>query len=414
MPVDEQSWMRLAAALGIGLLIGIERERRKGEGPARAVAGVRSFAVVSLLGAVSMMLGEALLLAVAAAGVAALAAVGYARTLRQDPGLTTEIALLLTLLLGALAMREPPLAAALGAGVAILLAARDRIHHFVRRVLTEQELNDALVLAAATLVILPLVPDRHIGPYDAINPRNAWTIVVLMLAIGAAGHVAMRTLGPRFGLAAAGLASGFVSSTATIGSMGERVRGDPALLVPAAAGAVLSTVATILQMVVVLAAASIDTLRALALPLLCAGATAVAYGVLATLRAANHDAPENSDHGRAFSPATALIFALAISGVTLISAALVDWLGTAGLIAAAAFTGFADTHATAASAGSLVSSGTITTTQAALPILIGLSTNTISKIGVAVASGGRHFAMQVVPGLLLTVAAAWLGWLIAS
>jgi uncharacterized membrane protein (DUF4010 family) len=414
MPVDEQAWMRLAVALGIGLLIGIERERRKGEGPARAVAGIRSFAVVSLLGAVSMMLGETLLLAVATAGVAALVAIGYARTLRQDPGLTTEIALLLTLLLGALAMREPPLAAGLAAGVAILLAAREHMHHFVRRVLTAHELNDALVLAAATLVVLPLVPDRHIGPYDAINPRSAWTIVVLMLAIGAAGHVAMRSLGPRFGLAAAGLASGFVSSTATIGSMGERVRRNPALLLPAAAGAVLSSVATILQMAVILAAASIDTLRTLALPLLCAGAAAVAYGVLFTLRTARHDAPENTDHGRAFSPSTALLFALAISGVTLLSAALVDWLGTAGLIAAAAVTGFADAHATTASAASLVSSGTITTTQAALPILLGLTTNTVSKIVVAFASGGRLFAMQVVPGLLLTVAAAWMGWLAAD
>ncbi|MDP1535289.1 MAG: MgtC/SapB family protein, partial [Rubrivivax sp.] len=235
--------MRLGVALGIGLLIGIERERRKGEGPARAIAGVRTFAVVSLLGAVSVMIGEAMLLAVAAAGLAVLIAIGYARTLKQDPGLTTEIALLLTLLLGALAMREPLLAAGLGAGVAILLAARDYMHHFVRRVLTAQELNDALVLAAATLVVLPLIPDRHIGPYNAINPHTAWTIVVLMLAIGAAGHVALRTLGPRYGLAAAGLASGFVSSTATIGSMGERASREPALLAPAVAGAVLSTVA---------------------------------------------------------------------------------------------------------------------------------------------------------------------------
>ncbi len=406
--------MRLTVALGIGLLIGIERERRKGEGPARGVAGIRSFAVASLLGAVSMMLGETLLLAVAAAGVAALAAIGYARTLKQDPGLTTEIALLLTLLLGALAMREPPLAAGLAVGVAILLAARDHIHHFVRRVLTTRELNDALVLSAATLIVLPLVPDRHIGPYDAINPRSAWTIVVLMLAIGAAGHVALRTLGPRFGLAAAGLASGFVSSTATIGSMGSRVRRDPALLVPAAAGAVLSTVATILQMAAILAAASLDTLRALALPLLCAGAAAVAYGALFTLLTANHDAPENADHGRAFSPGTALLFALAISGVTLLSAALVDRLGTAGLIAAAALTGLADAHATTASAGSLVSSETVTAAQAALPVLIGLSSNTVSKIVVAFASGGTRFAMQVVPGLLLTVAAAWLGWLVAD
>lgn len=414
MPVDEQSWMRLAVALGIGLLIGIERERRKGDDPTRATAGVRTFAVVSLLGAVSMMVGETVLLAVATAGVAVLAAIGYARTLKQDPGLTTEIAMLLTLLLGALAMREPPLAAALAVGVAILLAARQRMHHFVRRVLTEQELNDALVLAAATLVVLPLIPDRHIGPYAAINPRTAWTIVVLMLAIGAAGHIAMRTLGPRFGLAAAGLASGFVSSTATIGSMGERARNDPALLPPAVAGAVLSTVATILQAAAVLAAASLDTLRALALPLACAGITAVAYGALYTLRSARHEAPERKDHGRAFNPGTALLFALAISGVTLLSAALVDWLGRTGLLAAAALTGLADAHSTAASAASLAASGTISAADAVLPVLLGLTTNTVSKTVVAFASGGARYALQVVPGLALTIGAAWLGWLLSA
>ncbi len=405
--------MRVGVALGIGLLIGIERERRKGEGPARAIAGVRTFAVVSLLGAVSVMIGEAMLLAVAAAGLAVLIAIGYARTLKQDPGLTTEIALLLTLLLGALAMREPLLAAGLGAGVAILLAARDYMHHFVRRVLTAQELNDALVLAAATLVVLPLIPDRHIGPYNAINPHTAWTIVVLMLAIGAAGHVALRTLGPRYGLAAAGLASGFVSSTATIGSMGERASREPALLAPAVAGAVLSTVATIMLVVAILAAASMDTLRAMTVPLLCAGTTAIAYGVLFTMRAADHNVPEQAHIGRAFSPGTALLFALAISGVTLLSAALVDWMGSGGLIAAAALTGFADAHSTAASAASLVASATITTNQATLPILLGLTTNTVSKIVVAFVSGGRRYAMQVVPGLLLTVIAAWLGWLLA-
>lgn len=404
----------MAVALGIGLLIGIERERRKGEGPARAIAGVRTFAVVSLLGAVSVMIGEAMLLAVAAAGLAVLIAIGYARTLKQDPGLTTEIALLLTLLLGALAVREPLLAAGLGAGVAILLAARDYMHHFVRRVLTAQELNDALVLAAATLVVLPLIPDRHIGPYNAINPHTAWTIVVLMLAIGAAGHVAMRTLGPRYGLAAAGLASGFVSSTATIGSMGERASRDPALLAPAVAGAVLSTVATILQVVAILATASMDTLREMVLPLACAGAAAIAYGAFFTLRAASHDAPEQVQLGRAFNPGTALLFALAVSGITLLSAALVDWMGTGGLIAAAALTGFADAHSTAASAASLAASATITATQATLPVLLGLTTNTVSKIVVAFASGGVRYALQVVPGLLLTIAAAWLGWMFAG
>jgi uncharacterized membrane protein (DUF4010 family) len=413
IPVDEQSWYRLGIALGIGLLIGIERERRKGRGAIRAEAGMRTFAAVALLGAVTVLLGGELLLAVAICGVAILAAIGYHRGQQQDPGMTTEIALILTLLLGALAMHEPPLAAALGAGVAILLAARSRLHHFARRVLTEREFNDALVLAAATLVVLPLIPDRHIGPLEAINPHTTWAIVVLMLGIGAAGHIALRALGPRFGLSIAGFASGFVSSAATIGSMGTRARSNPALLRAATSGAVLSTVSTIVQMAAVLAATSLETLRALALPLACAGAAAVAYGMLFMFRNLQEPGDTEHDPGRAFSFTTALLFALTITAVVFASAAIVAWLGAGGLVAAAAVTGLADAHSTAISVGSLVAAGKISVAESTLPILLGLTTNTVTKIVIALLNGGGRFAAQVIPGLLLTIGAAWLGWMLS-
>lgn len=412
MPIDEQAWYRLAIALGIGLLIGIERERRKGEGPMRAVAGMRTFAVVALLGAICVLLGDEILLAVIAAGVAVLTAIGYYRTLKDDPGLTTEIALLLTLLLGALAMREPVLAAGLAAGVAILLAARSRMHHFARRVLTEREFNDALVLAAATLVVLPLIPDRYVGPYAAINPRITWTIVILMLAIGAAGHIALRLLGPRYGLAVAGFASGFVSSTATVSSMGQRARQNPEWLRAAAAGAILSTLSTVLQMAAVLAVTSLDALRALMWPLLWAGTAAVGYGALFMLGTAQPPAGGSENRGNAFSFRTALLFALSITAIMFASAAIVAWLGAPGLIPAAAITGFADAHATAFSAGSLVNSQTISATQATIPILLGLTTNTVTKIVLAWTNGGNRYAALVIPGLVFMISAAWLGWLL--
>jgi uncharacterized membrane protein (DUF4010 family) len=287
------------------------------------------------------------------------------------------------------------------------------MHHFARQVLTEGEFNDALMLAAATLVVLPLIPDRYIGPFSAINPHVAWTIVILMMAIGAAGHIALRLLGPRYGLAVAGFAAGFVSSAATIGSMGEQARQSPALLRPAVAGAVLSTVATVVQMTVLLAATSLDTLRTLALPLASAGLVAVAYGVVFMLRTADEPAPEGSDSGRAFSFRTALLFALTITGVMFASAAIVAWLGAAGLVPAAGVAGFADAHAIAVSIGALAAAQKISVAEAAIPILVALSTNTITKIALAVINGGGRYALQVVPGLLLTIAAAWLGWLLA-
>ncbi len=145
-------------AFGIGLLIGVERERRKGKGPQRAAAGIRTFAIAGLLGAACFQLGGVVLVAVGILALAGFIALSYLRTQQVDPGLTTESALLLTLVLGALAMREPALASAVAVGVTILLAARTSLHRFVRTVLTEQELHDALVLAAAIVVVLPLMP----------------------------------------------------------------------------------------------------------------------------------------------------------------------------------------------------------------------------------------------------------------
>src|SRR5215471_7797205 len=114
MPLDQHPVLRLAIALGIGLLVGAERELRKGTGPSRSAAGVRTFALTSLVGGVSLLVGGELLVAIAAASVAAFSAVAYGRTARRDPGLTSEIALFATLLLGALAIRQPALAAGLG------------------------------------------------------------------------------------------------------------------------------------------------------------------------------------------------------------------------------------------------------------------------------------------------------------
>ena len=125
MPDLASVLLNLVAALGIGLLIGAERERRKGGGPARAPAGIRTFTISSLAGAASVMVGGAAMLAVTVTGVAALTAIAYLRSRSDDPGLTTEIALILTALLGGLAMQQPALAAGMAVGLAALLAARD-------------------------------------------------------------------------------------------------------------------------------------------------------------------------------------------------------------------------------------------------------------------------------------------------
>jgi len=401
--------LNVAVAFGIGLLIGVERERRKGEGPSRSPAGLRTFTVTSLAGAISFIVGGEMLLAIATLGVIVLTAVAYWRGHEDDPGLTTEIALIVTAMLGGLSMQKPALAAGLAVTVAVLLAARSKLHRFVRSVLTEGELNDALIFAGATLVVLPLVPDRPMGPYGALNPHSIWILVILVMAIGAAGYVAVRLLGARFGLPVAGLASGFISSTATIGAMGTRVAKTTDLLAAAVAGAVLSTIATIVQLALVLAATSTATLRALSAPLICAGLAAIVYGMVFTVRALQQKTESEARDGRAFSLSTALGFALTLSVILVASAALREWFGEMGIIVAAALAGFVDMHSAAISVASLVASGKMSATDAVFPILAGLSTNTMSKMALAGISGGRSFALRVIPGLIVVALAAWVG-----
>ncbi len=400
---------KFAAVLGIGLLIGAERERRKGEGPSRSPAGIRTFMIASLAGGVSWAVGGMPLLAVTFLGVAGLCAVGYMRAGEQDPGLTTETALLLTVLLGGFALKDPMMASALAVTVAIALMARARLHHFIRDVLSEEELTDALIFAAAALVVLPLVPDRYLGPFNAINPRTIWKIVILIMSISAGGHIAVRWLGPRFGLPLAGLASGFVSSIATIASMGALVRKDPQISRPAVAAAVLSTVATVTQLGVVLAATSWRVFSVLKVPLLAAGFAAIIYGALLTFRNIRQGTPDSLQMGRVFSLKTTFIFAATIALVQLVSAALDFRFGKSGVMAAAAVAGFADTHSPAVAVASLAASGKLVADDSVLPILAGLTTNTVTKMLVAVSSGGRRFAWQIIPGLIFVILAAWLG-----
>ena len=400
-------WHGFAVALGIGLLIGLERERSKGDGPTRRPAGIRTFALASLLGAVATHLGGTILLAVATAGIITLTALSYLRSHDTDRGLTTEIGLVAAPLLGALAMAEPLLAAGLAAAVAVVFAAKVPLHGFVKGALTDAEVKDGLIFAIATLVIWPLVPDRQLGPFDAVNPHDVWLLVVLMLAIGAAGHAATRLLGARYGLPVAGLAAGFVSSTATIGAMAARVSKDPASMGPAVAAAAFSTCATFLQMAVLLFTTNQATLLAIA-PMLGAGAVvAAAYALVFALRPSASRDTREAEPGKAFNPGAAVGLAAMMALMLVVSAGMKDWFGEVGVIVGAAVAGIVDTHSAGISVASLVATGGLSAEAAIAPILAAMTTNAAAKIAMAISLGTRSFAVRIVPGVVLSMLAAW-------
>jgi uncharacterized membrane protein (DUF4010 family) len=350
--------------------------------------------------------------------VTALAAmVAYQSNRKEDPGLTTELALVLTSMLGGLAVRNALLAAGIGVLLALLLAARNAIHHFVQNLLTEQDVQDALIFSAIALIILPLAPDQFFGPFDALNPRDLVMLVVVVMAISAGGYIGTRWLGPRYGLPLAGFAAGFVSSTATIYSMGQRAKADNAIVGPAVAGAVLSSIATIVQMSLLIGMVQPALLLDIVIPLLFGGAAASLVGLYFLVRAneAMPSSPTEQDEGRAFNLKTSIAFALMLGAVMTVSAGLNAWFGAQGLVWGALVAGLADAHATAASTATLVATGKIQSAQAVLPILLGLTANTATKAVVAVNSGGWVYARKIIPGLAFMILAVWAGyWLVPA
>lgn len=402
-----EPWFNFAVALTTGLLIGVERERTKGEGPDRRPAGIRTFAMTALLGAIATHVGGITLLAVASIGVAGLTALSYVRRHDPDPGLTTEIGLLGMPLLGGLAMSEPLLAAGLAVLVAVLFAAKQSLHGFATNVLTAAEVRDGLIFAVATLVVWPLLPDRYLGPMQALNPYSIWMLVVLVLTLGACGHIATRLIGHRFGLPVAGLASGFVSSTATIGSMAGRAARDPGSVDAAAAGAALSTVATFVQLGLLLLATDRPTFMTMLPALLAGGGIAAVYGFIVTLRGVASQESATPEVGRTFSIGAALALATIMATMLVAGAVLKDWFGDSGVVIGAAIAGFVDTHAAAISIASLVASTKLVPEAAVVPILAAMTTNAVAKIVMATATGPAGFALRVVPGIIVSMAAAW-------
>jgi uncharacterized membrane protein (DUF4010 family) len=403
--------MGAAAALGIGMLIGLERERHKGRGERRGSAGLRTFAISALLGYAAMEVGAALLVGIVAIGLTLLITVAYWRGRDDDPGVTSEVALIIVLILGALCTRAPELAVAIGVVVAGLLTYRENLHHFAITQLSETEMRDGLILLITALVVLPLTPDRYIGPYAALNLRTICTLTVLLMLVGAAGHIAVRTLGIRYGYVISAIASGFASSTMTIATMGQRVAREPNNLRILSAAALLSNLATMIQTGLILATVDPALLRDMWLPLISGSMVALIYSAGLMFPRSNKGTDETLPVGGAFNLKLAVIIALTMTAITLVSSAMLSQFGQVGVMLTATFSGFADAHASTASIAGLAKAGLLPVEAIVGPALIAISSNSLSKCVVAWVSGGRRFAAIIITGQVLLTLAMWAGTL---
>lgn len=409
------TWAQLqpfVVAVAIGLLLGFERERSHGRGLA---AGSRSFALLALAGAVAAALGSTVVV-VGLVGVAALMALAYFRTSGQDQGTTTEIAALVAYLLGALAYSRPAAAVALAVIVAGLLISKGRIHRFAREIVSEVELEDAIKFFAVAFVIFPLLPNQPMGPYGVLNPARVWLLVVLLTGIGWLGYIGVRALGPERGLLITGLAGGFVSASATTASMGRLAR-DPARFRPALASALIASVATFGQLLIVVSVVDTEVLRRLWPPVLAGavaliGVTAVVYRGSARIqpvsdqqRAETGPTAETGPATRPFALRPALILAALLTGALLLGRWGAEAFGSRGAILAAAGAGLADAHAGSVAAASLAAQGDISVDTALLSIAAALGSNLLVKILLAFLAGGRRFGLGFTAAVALPTAA---------
>jgi uncharacterized membrane protein (DUF4010 family) len=402
---------RLLVALLIGLLIGIDRERAEVRKERQIFAGIRTFPLIALAGCVPMLLMEEagpLLLVASFLAVVAITVVAYVRgSASGDVGATTEVAAVGTFLLGALAgAGQLVVAGVAGVGIAVLLATKPRLEAF-SRALSPEELAAVLQLAVITVIVLPLVPNHGYGPWQVLNPRDVWLVVVLVATLSFVGFVAVRIVGEARGLAITGVVGGLVSSTAVTMAMAERSREGAGSARTAAAAAVLASTVMCVRVMVLASAVNIGILPRV-LPTALAMALTGGAGAWVVARGASAEpALAGAKFSNPFSFAAAVSFGLIYTAVLLVVRAATEYLGSGGMYAAAALSSVADVDAVTI-AFSRLGPGDTAWRAPAAAVSLAVVVNTLVKLGLAAGLGRgafrRHVAWAL--GIMAVVGAA--------
>jgi len=414
---NAEHWIGLAGALMIGLVIGLERGwQLRGLADGTRVAGLRTFALIGLLGGVTGQIAESMaapVVAVGLAGLALLLALGYWRfgRSRQSLGITTEVAALLTFLLGVLASAGQPLLAVAGGVVsAVLLGFKPRLHALVKQI-DAPELRAILQLALISAVILPLLPNSGYGPWDVLNPRQLWLMVVLISAIGFVGHFAVRLVGAQRGVMLTGLFAGLASSTALTLTLSRAAREQPAFSRVFAAAVVLASTTMFPRLLVLVGAVSPALLPRILMPV---GVITVA-GIIASLALALYAKQGRTSLSQApmqkpFALATALRFALLLTLVMVAAEALRRYAGDVGVYSVAFISGLTDVDAITLSILQMVERE-LAPNVAEQAILIAALANTTVKMGLAVviARGRMGWLVGAGLGLVIVTGLLWVG-----
>jgi len=413
---------RLTVALAIGLVIGIERGWKQREEPeGDRTAGLRTHALAGLLGgiwgALTAQFGEAGVIALALAFATFAGAVvffRYREMVHDDTyGATTVVAAMLAFVLGAFAVvGDVTAAAAAGVATALLLALKSALHEWVKR-LTWEELRAGLILAAMTVILLPLLPDREFSQWFPANPREVWLLTILIAAFSFVGYVAIRYAGPHVGVLLSGIAGGLVSSTAVTLSMARLAHEYPERRRLFAAAIMLASGIMMLRVIVLVAIVNIELLALVALPLVLAAlAQALIAGYFADWTWQDSPPEKPLDLKNPFDLVTVLQFGALLAVIMAFAQLMSEWAGSEGAIGFAALSGLADVDAISLSLARLAPDG-LSSSSAAIAILVAVVSNSIAKIALGVTAGGFALGRLLSWALGAALIAGALGFAIA-
>ncbi len=405
-------YYRFGAALAIGVLIGLQREYSYGGPEDELFAGVRTFALIAMLGATAALLGEevgsvwgfvGILIPVATLVVIAHLVFAWRH---HGAGLTTEMATLLAFAAGALCYWDHlALAAAIGVTTTVLLSLKPEMHAFAQQI-TREDVYATLKFAVITAIVLPVLPNRGIGPppLDVLNPYQIWLMVVLISGISFLGYVMIKLVGPRQGVSLTGLLGGIVSSTPVTLSFAKRSQEEKELGRSFALAIIVAWSMMFVRVLIEVAALNQVLLAQLWLPMAAAAVTGLVYGGYLYLSERGDEGEEEVEFSNPFELATALQFGLLFAVVLLISKAASLYGGNLGVYVSSFFSGLPSVDAVTLSMAQLSGAdGGVSLTTGARAIVIGAMSNTLVKGGIVLAVGSSSLRREMLPGFLLVL-----------
>ncbi len=405
----DSPFFQLALAAGLGMLVGMQRERR-----GSAMAGVRTFTLITITGALCGLLAVPLgewIVAVGMLGVIAMIVVSnllkYKAEAAPKPGMTTEAASLVMFLVGVLpTVGQTTIAVVVTGVVALLLHLKDPLHKFAKTIDT-REFTAIMQFVLIALVILPLLPDRTFGPLDVLNPYKIWLMVVLIVGISLAAYAAVKLLGNRVGALLAGVLGGLISSTATTVSYARKSRETPAASALAAAIILIASAIVFGRVLAEVALVSSTVLPHIAAPLLTVAAVVAALGAFTFWR--SHGQGDTLPlQGNPSEMKTAVLFAALYAVILFAITFAREYLGQAGLYVVAALSGMTDMDAITLSTASMIADERLDASTGWRIILIAAMANIVFKGAAVFALGSaalrRHIAVSF--GIILAAGAA--------